>query len=317
MVTAPQSDVAERARETAERIGRYGVWTSALGTVPAPVALAGIRQIEQLGYGAAWIGETPRMAREVFTQAGLLLGATQRIVVATGIANIWLRQAATAAAAAGTLAEAYDDRLVLGVGASHPAAAAMVGEDYSKPLTAMRGYLEDMATGAYLGPAPARPVPVVVAALRPKMQLLAREAADGLHSFFVTPDHTAAARERLGPAPLLVPEQAVVLGTDAERVRARARAHVQTRLKLPAYVAHLRAMGFAEEDLTDGGSDLRAMGFAEEDLTDGGSDRLVGSSPGGVSQGWRVGCASTCRQVPTRSRSTFSRSMTTGSASPR
>jgi probable F420-dependent oxidoreductase len=243
------------ARRTAARLGRVGVWSGALATASAADARTAAAAIEDLGYGSLWIGETPRLGREALSHAAILLAATDRIVVATGIANIWLRDAAAMTAAANTLAEAYPGRFVLGIGASHAAALSLVGRDYDKPLTAMRTYLTSMDDASYLGPAPAEPVPIVVAALRTRMQELARDRSLGVHSFFVSPEHTAAARTLLGPDPLLVPEQAVVVNSDGGAARHRARQHVQSRLALPNYVNHLRALGYGDEDLAGGGSD--------------------------------------------------------------
>ncbi len=242
------------ARRTATLLGPIGVWSSALAQVPADRARAAVADIERMGYGALWVGESPG-SREAFTHAGLLLAATERLIVATGIANIWLRDPSTMNAAANTLGEAYPDRFVLGIGASHAAALAVVGRTYDKPLTAMRTYLDTMDSAFYLSPRAPEPVPVVLAALRSRMQELARDRAAGMHSFFVTPEHTAAARQTLGAGPLLVPEQAVVIDTDRDTARDTARNHVKTRLALTNYVNHVRALGFTESDLADGGSD--------------------------------------------------------------
>jgi len=104
-------------------------------------------------------------------------------------------------------------------------------------------------------PAPARPSPLVLAALGPRMLELARDQAAGAHPYFVPPEHTSRARERLGPGPLLAPEQAVVLDTDPERARAIGRQHMAVYLQLPNYVNNLRDLGFADPDFADGGSD--------------------------------------------------------------
>ncbi|WP_431919602.1 TIGR03620 family F420-dependent LLM class oxidoreductase [Amycolatopsis tucumanensis] len=240
------------AREAAARIGPAGVWLSVLGEVPAAQGASAAAAIEELGYGALWIGESP-VHKEVFTHAALLLGATARITVATGVATIWARDAIAAGAAAHTLGEAFPGRFVLGLGVSHGEAGR--GQGHDRPRTALAEYLDALDAAGYRGPRPAVSVPRVLAALRPRMQDLARDRADGVHSFFVPPSHTAAARERLGPGPLLVPEQAVVVDSDATRARALAREHVATRLALRNYVNHLRALGFTDDDLAGGGSD--------------------------------------------------------------
>ncbi|MFB6549326.1 TIGR03620 family F420-dependent LLM class oxidoreductase [Streptomyces sp. NPDC056405] len=242
------------ARAVSDRINQFGVWWGSFDQTPADQVRSAAVQVEELGYGAIWIGESPG-GREAFTHAGLLLAATRRITVATGIANIWLRDPAAMRAAAATLADAYPHRFLLGIGASHAAALELIGRPYGKPLSAMRTYLRTMADTWYAGPQPDEPVPVVLGALRSRMQGLARDEAAGMHSFFVTPEHTAAARETLGPGPLLAPEQAVLIEPDPTAARRKARRHVQSRLGLTHYVNHLLALGFTDEDMADEGSD--------------------------------------------------------------
>ncbi|MEV7469169.1 LLM class F420-dependent oxidoreductase [Streptomyces kronopolitis] len=238
----------------AARIGRVGVWHGGLGRVPAAVARRTAAEIEQLGYGALWFAETP--ANESMSQAALLLAATERITVATGIANIWVRDASATHAGARALAEAYDGRFLLGLGASHAPLVGARGHDYAKPLAAMRAYLDAMDEAPDDGPAAAAAPGRVLAALGPKMLELARDRTAGAHPYFVTPEHTARAREILGAGPLLAPEQAVLLESDPATARALARAH-HTRfyLQLPNYTGNLRRLGFADEDFADGGSD--------------------------------------------------------------
>ena len=243
--------MSSQARQLAERLGPVGVWLNVLAEVPAAEAMAAAEQIERLGYGGLWVGESPT-DKEVFTHAGLLLGATSRITIATAVATIWGRDAIAANAAALTLGEAYPGRFVLGIGASHREVDRGTGHD--KPLTAVREYLDALDAASYRGPRPARPVPRVLAALGPKMQELARDRSVGMHSFFVPPAHTASARRRLGPSPLLVPEQAVVIDADPASARKTAREHVATRLALRNYVNHLRALGFSDADLAGDGS---------------------------------------------------------------
>lgn len=240
------------ARELADRIGPVGIWLAALAEAPAVIGMAAAAEIEELGYGALWIGESPAH-KEIFTHSALLLGATSHITVATGIATIWARDAAATNAAAQTLGEAHPGRFVLGLGASH--AEAGRGQGHDRPLTAVRDYLDALDRTPYRGPHPTKTVPRVLAALRPRMQELARDRTSGVHSFFVPPTHTAVTRARLGPDPLLVPEQAVVVDPDPQRARAVAREHVATRLALRNYVNHVRALGFGDEDLACHGSD--------------------------------------------------------------
>jgi probable F420-dependent oxidoreductase len=235
-------------------IGRIGVWTFQLEQQPAARARAAAAEIEALGYGALWIPEA--LGREVFTHAALLLDGTTRLPVATGIANIWARDAMAMAAAQRTLAEAHPDRFLLGVGVSHaPMVEGIRGHRYVRPLAAMRAYLDAMDAAPFMAVAPASEPPRVIGALAPRMLALAAERTAGAHPYFVPPEHTRRAREIMGRGPLLAPEQAVVLDTDAVRARALARAHMAIYLGLPNYVNNLRRLGFDEADLADGGSD--------------------------------------------------------------
>jgi probable F420-dependent oxidoreductase len=244
----------EQVEALRARIGRVGVWLGSIGLEPARQERAAIGRIEELGYGTVWFGEGPAN-REAMSHAALLLQASERLVIATGIANIWARDAAAAINGANTLNEAYDERFLLGLGVSHAPIVDSRGHDYAKPLTAMRTYLEAIDEHTYGGPSPEHPSPIVLAALRPKMLELARERTAGAHPYFVPPAHTAKAREILGPGPLLAPEQVVVLEPDAARAREVGRRHMASYLQLPNYVNNLRALGYGDADFADGGSE--------------------------------------------------------------
>jgi probable F420-dependent oxidoreductase len=234
-------------------LGRVGLWHF-LDVFPASTARAAAREIEQMGFKALWIPEA--LGREAFTHAALLLGATERLIVATGIANVWARDAMAMAAAQKTLAEAYPGRFLLGMGVSHaPLVAGVRGHDYARPLTYLRRYLDTMDAAPYMAAAPAEVPPRVLAALHPKSLELARERAWGSHPYFVPPEHTARARRALGPGKLLAPEQMVCLERDPSTARAVARQTMQMYLGLPNYVRNLRALGFGSDDVANGGSD--------------------------------------------------------------
>jgi len=235
-------------------LGRIGVWTNTLDAQPALKAQEAAQELERLGYAAIWFPESVR--REALSNAGLLLAATSRIVVATGIANIYARDAMTMAAGQKTLAEAYPGRFLLGLGVSHqPNVEQVRGHIYGKPVATMRAYLEAMSKAPYQSVEPPEKPQTVLAALGPNMLKLAAEQTSGAHPYFVPVEHTRRAREALGPKAILAPEQAVVLETDADRARAIARGHTQHYLRLPNYVNNLRRLGYAEEDVTGGGSD--------------------------------------------------------------
>jgi len=235
-------------------IGRVGIWTFQLDLQPAALAQRAAAEIESLGYGAIWVPEA--LGREAFTNSAILLAGTSRITIATGIANIWGRDAMAMASAQLTLAEAYPNRFLLGIGVSHaPLVAGLRGHNYDKPLSYLRTYLDAMDAAPFMAAGPAERPPLVVGALHPKSLALSAARTAGAHPYFVPPEHTARARKILGPGKLLAPEQAAVLETDPVAARAVARAHMATYLGLPNYARNLKTLGFTDADLADGGSD--------------------------------------------------------------
>jgi probable F420-dependent oxidoreductase len=246
--------------------GEVGLWTSNLDSLPAPKAQEVVAELEELGYAALWFGEA--FGREAFTNASMFLCATSRLVVATGIANIFVRDASATNAAAKTLAGAYQDRFVLGLGVSHGPMVEMRGHCYSSPLSTMRAYLQGMCEARFTAVQPEHDPPRLLAALGPRMLELSRDLADGAHPYLVTPQHTAGAREILGDGPLLAVEQAVVLTTDREEALRLGRSHLSRYMRLPNYLNSWRRQGFNEGDLHDGGSERlveRLVGWGSED----------------------------------------------------
>jgi probable F420-dependent oxidoreductase len=234
-------------------IGKLGVWCS-LELLPATEAAAAARRIEGLGYGALWSPEA--VGREAFANSALLLGATSKIVVATGIANIYARDAMTMSAGRNTLAEMSGGRFLLGIGVSHrPLVQGMRGHDWSRPYSYMREYLAAMEGAPYASVPPADPAPTVVGALHPKMLALSAEKTRGAHPYFVPPEHTAFARDILGAGAWLCPEQKVLLETDAAKARGLARQAMKLYLGLPNYRTNLERFGYGDEDFAGGGSD--------------------------------------------------------------
>jgi len=233
--------------------GRLGVWIRT-NELPARETADLARRVEALGYGAFWFPEI--LARHSFVQAGWLLAATRHLVVATGIANIFLREPYAIETAARTLAEQSDGRFVLGLGPSHaPFVERVLGQRYRSPLAAMEATLDGMQGILYDGPAPEHPAPVVLAALGPRMLELAARRTAGSHSYLTTPSHTASARERLGPEPWLCVEQKVLLREEPSEARRVAREACAFYLRLPSYQKSMLRQGFEEADLADGGSD--------------------------------------------------------------
>jgi probable F420-dependent oxidoreductase len=235
-------------------LGRIGVWLGPLSLRPAEETREIAAELEELGFAAIWFGEGVG-TKECFTQAGTLLAWTRRAVVASGIANIYARDPMATANGTRTLADAYPGRFLLGIGVSHAPSVAERGHGYARPLATMNAYLDAMESAVFRGVEPAEPAPVVLAALGPKMLALAGERTRGAHPYFTPPEHTAMARQVLGAGPLLAPEQAFVLEADTVAARAKAREHMGYYLRLDNYRRNLRRLGFAEEELSGGGSD--------------------------------------------------------------
>lgn len=230
------------------------MWLGGLAALAAEEERRAVESIEAFGYEAIWIGESP-VNREAFSHAAMLLGWTERIVVATGIASIWARDATAAANGAASLAEAYPGRFVLGLGVSHPHLVAARGELYRSPVERMRGYLASMDATAYAPAPPAVLAPRVIGALHPVMLELARERSAGVHPYLGTVKHTAFARTVLGGDPVLAPEMGVVVTEDPDLARRVARQHLRYYLAAPNYVRNWQRLGFTEDDVQGEGSD--------------------------------------------------------------
>jgi probable F420-dependent oxidoreductase len=248
-------------------LGRVGVWLGALGWAPAAREREAVAELEELGYGTLWYSEAHN-SKESLSHGALLLGASSRIVIASGIANIWVRDPMAMVAGANALAEAYPARFVLGLGVSHPPQLRPRGLEYTRPVATMRRYLEAMAAADYQGPRPAEPVMRVLGALRRPMLELAGELCDGAHPYLVTPEHTERARAILGPGKLLAPEHFVLLERDPDEARRLGRQALAWYLTLPNYTENLRWLGFDDTDWRDGASErlvdaLIAWGDAE------------------------------------------------------
>jgi probable F420-dependent oxidoreductase len=232
--------------ELADRLGRFGIWRGATQTAPELAAA-----IEQLGYGALWLGGSPDGDLAV---ADELLSATTTLNVGTSIVNMWKDDAVTVARSYARVQAKHPDRFVLGVGAGHPEAT----KQYASPYDTLATYVDQLVASGV----PAHRI--VLAALGPRVLRLAAGHTGGAIPYLVPVEHTRIAREILGPDRLLAPEQKAVVDTDATRARALGRKRVTNPyLHLVNYTSNLRRLGFTDEDLAVTGN------------TVGGSDRLI------------------------------------------
>jgi probable F420-dependent oxidoreductase len=217
-------------------LGQIGIWRR------HQEGAEGVDEIEALGFSALWLGGSPAPA-----DARQFLEGSDRLLVATGILNVWRHEPPGVAAAHGRLNDEFDGRFLLGIGIGHPEATS----EYRRPLATMRAFVDGLDAAE-------RPVPRgerVLAALGPKMLDLAAERSLGAHPYLTTVEHTRFARARVGPGALVAPELTVVVEPDVERGRELARGFVARYLGRRNYTANLLRHGFTEEDLGDGGSD--------------------------------------------------------------
>jgi probable F420-dependent oxidoreductase len=235
-------------------VGRVGIWTAQLDLQPAARAREAAAELDELGFGALWVPEA--VGREPISHAAVLLDATERIIVATGVAVIFNRVPSVAAAAQRLLADDSGGRFLLGLGVGHAAMIeGMLGQVWDRPLARMRDYLDAMDDAFTVSPAPADDPPRVLSALGPRMLELAASRAWGALTYFVPVEHTAEARGHLGDGPMLLVEQAVALEADADVARDIARKYMSIYLTLPNYVNNLRRLGWGDDDLAGVGSD--------------------------------------------------------------
>ena len=267
-------------------LGELGIWTTyrRIGEKQAGEAAS---LVEELGYTVFWLGGSPRLP-----SARPLLEATEKLVVATSIVNIWAYDPAELAAEYAVLERDFPGRLLVGIGTGHPEATS----DYTRPLSAMRTFLDGLDDAETPIPRERR----CIAALAPKMLQLSAERSLGTIPYFVPVEHTRAARAQLGHGPLVAPEVAVVVDRDAGRARAAAREYARIYLALSNYTSVLRRFGFSEDDIAGEGSDrlidsIVPHGSADElaGVTraqfDAGADHVVlqvAGEPGIPRQGW-------------------------------
>jgi probable F420-dependent oxidoreductase len=232
--------------------GHIGVFAGPLNGQPASAQRQFVQEMERLGYGTLWYGES--FAREAFAQGALYLAATERLIVASGIANIWARDPSAMANGGRTLAEAWPGRFILGLGVGHAPAVKARGHNYERPFSAMQEYLDGMASAQWRGPETELP-PVVLAALGPRMVGLAGERTAGAYPYFTTTAHVREVRGILGPEPFLAVDLPVVLAGDLAAARAIGNRHLDYYLGAANYRNNLIRIGWPEADLEKPGSD--------------------------------------------------------------
>ena len=228
-------------------LGKLGVWFFFDG-IASKEAAETAKRIESLGYSALWIPET--VGKNPMVLASWLLANTDKLILATGIVNIYHREPGVTLAAQNSLAEQSDNRFLLGMGVSHkPIVEGVRGLTYGPPVTTMKKYLEQMETSPYAAITHPDKTPTVIAALGPKMLALAAEKTQGAHPYFTSPKHTHMAREILGKDSWLCVEQKVILEEDASKARDLCRQTAKIYNQLPNYRNNWIRMGLSEKDI--------------------------------------------------------------------
>lgn len=247
-------------------LGKYGVWRLHSGFTPELS-----RAIESFGYGTIWLGGSPPAD---LATAEAILDATETVIVATGIVNIWSDAAADVAESYHRLEQKHPGRFLLGIGAGHPEAT----QEYTKPYDALVAYLDELDTAG---------VPVerrVLAALGPKVLALAADRTAGAHPYLTTPEHTHGAREALGPNKILAPEHKVVLESDPHKAREIGRPPVNNPyLHLRNYTNNLNRLGYSDDEIEDGGSDRLIDALVAHGTADAIAERLTEHLAAGAS----------------------------------
>lgn len=234
-------------------LGKLGVFCFTDALTPAQLTELA-QQTERLGYAALWYPEV--LSYESFALGSFLLQQSETLIIASGIANIYARDATAAKQGQHTLATLSGGRFLLGLGVSHvPLVEDARGHHYRRPVETMRAYLDAMDKAAAMAPQLEEPPPTVLAALGPQMTALAAARTAGALPYNVTPEHTARARAILGPDKWLCVEQKVLMSTDATRAREVARQTLAFYMPLPNYRNNWMRLGFSEQDLADGGSE--------------------------------------------------------------
>ena len=224
------------------------------------------------GFDSYWVsyvfGVDPLVALPVVAgdAPGIELGTS--VVPTVGRHPIAMAQLARSAQ------QACGGRFTLGVGPSHQVVVeALYGEPWDQPLERTREYLNvlvplcagepaassgNQVTGHATLNIPSEPVPVVLAALGPKMLDLAGRVATGTHVGQCGPktiaEHTAptingAAADAGRPAPRIIALVNLCVGDDPDAIRAAAAEGSGAYGALPSYRAMLDREGI--EDPTD------------------------------------------------------------------
>lgn len=279
--------------------------------------VARVQQAERDGFSSAWFLQ--QFGLDSLTFAALVGRVTTRIELGTGVVPTYTRHPATMAMQALTAQVASGGGFTLGIGLSHQVLIEMVyGLSFARPYSHMKEYLavlaplirdgsvafagKEFTVNASVGVAGARPCPILLAALAPKMLGLAGAIGDGTITWMTGPktlrEHTiprlrAAAMEAGRPAPRVVAGFPVALTEDTAGAREAAGQIFQMYGGLPSYRAMLDREGVGgPEDLAILGDEAEVEARLDQLAALGVTDFAAGLFPAGadpvatVARGW-------------------------------
>ena len=210
------------------------------------------KALDARGYDSLWLPEL--FGREPIATAGYLLGKTERIAVATGIANVYVRDAHAMAQARHTLSELSGGRFMLGLGVSNAGLNTSRGHTWRAPLEKMTAFLDALDKVEVAAPAAPR-CPTYIAAHGPQLQALGAKRTDGVITYLMTPQHAQQTRARIGAKAALSVVAMFLAEQDPNVARAKARSALKMYVRLDYYHREWRKLGFVDADFADGGSD--------------------------------------------------------------
>tara|TARA_Y100000588_G_scaffold360434_1_gene420304 strand:- start:846 stop:1724 length:879 start_codon:yes stop_codon:yes gene_type:complete len=236
-----------------EKPSGLGIWSST--NILNKEELADLAcQVEDRGYQTLWYPES--LSYESLALGGYLLSKTSKLLIGSGISNIYARDAVTAAQGHDSLNQIYGNRFIMGLGVSHvPLVSGARGHQYGKPVATMKKYLDDMGSAAVDPSIRLEDRSIVLAALGPKMLELASTATKGSLPYCVTPDHTLESRKLMGPDAWLCVEQKICLTNDRGVGRGIARKQMARYMSLENYRNNWLRLGFTEEEVSGEGAD--------------------------------------------------------------
>lgn len=242
------------------------------------------KDIEERGFDSVWMANAPGYGLDTLNTMMLLAHETNRIKLGTAVVPIYLHHPMALAQSALSIQKVAEGRFTLGIGLSHPVIVEeWLGLPYKNVVRRLEEYLSillpllngEKATfkgdfyradvGVHLSDV--EPVPVLAAAMGPKMLNLAGERTDGTVTYLtgprtlelhIIPRIRAAAEEVGRPAPRIAAGGLpIALVDDVDSTRAEIARQYDGYGTLPTYRAMLDREG------VEGPADVAILGDAE------------------------------------------------------